>query len=372
MEALPDDPTRWIHLARLLGRIGWQEASASVRARARSRFERRLAHAPDDEAAAALVELLPEAEARAGWTVLQPDAMTSAAGATLTRLPDDSVLAGGLSPGVDTYTVDAVTALPGITGFQLEAIPDPSLPNRGPGRDKGNFHLDSIRFCTVSGQSAAVPVRLCRAVADFSETMYAPKGVGGSLDTDPATAWSIWPQVGLPHWAVFQTALPIGTGAGMRLRVELTSRLKYARSTPGRFRLSVTNRSFPLAEPRLRTIKADEQRNGLTRLAAAYLLIGDWASAAAVGARSAARPDATALDGLLLALARHHLGRLDDARSECDRALERLASEPADEATHDVAVESVMTIRGLGVAAAEAMLQDLVFPANQFALRPSP
>ena len=243
--------------------------------------------APNDAAAAAaLAELLPEADAAAGWTVLRPDAMTSAAGTTLTRLPDDSVLAGGLNPAVDAYTVEAMTGLSGITGLQLEAIPDPSLPLRGPGRDKGNFHLDSIRLCTVSGRSAPVPVRLSRAYADFSEPMYAPKGVSGSLDTDPTTAWSIWPRVGRPHWAIFQTDRPIGTDAGLRLRVELASRLKYGQSTLGRFRLSVTNRPFPSRfEPQLRSIKADEERNGLTRLGAAYLLSGDWAAAAAVLAR---------------------------------------------------------------------------------------
>ncbi len=116
----------------------------------------------------------------------------------------------------------------------------------------------------------------------------------------------------------------------------------------------------------MRSIKADAERNGLTRLGAAYFLLGDWASAAAVLARAAARPDASALDGFLLALARHHLGRIDEARSDCDRALARLGSDLAEEATHDVAVEALMTIRGLGVDEAEALLQDLVFPASPF------
>ncbi len=116
--------------------------------------------------------------------------------------------------------------------------------------------------------------------------------------------------MGRPHWAVFQTARPIGhesrhevaRGAGQWAR-------EWPHSTLGRFRLSVTNRPFPLFEPSLLTIKADTERNGLTRLGAAYFLLGDWASAAAVLERAAARPDATALDGFLLALARHHLGR---------------------------------------------------------------
>jgi hypothetical protein len=120
-------------------------------------------------------------------------------------------------------------------------------------------------------------------------------------------------------------------------------------------------------EPILRRIKTDVERNGLTRLGAAYYLLGDWSAAAAVLVRAAAGPDASALDGFLLALARHDLGRIDEARDNCDRALERLRSDRSDEATHDVAVEAVMTIRGLGVEEAESFLLDLVFPADPFA-----
>ena len=114
-------------------------------------------------------------------------------------------------------------------------------------------------------------------------------------------------------------------------------------------------------------LKADPERNGLTRLGAAYYLLGDWAAAAAVLERAAARPDAPALDGFLLALARHHLGRPDEARSDCDRALERLRTERAEEETRDVAVEALMTIRGLGVDEAESLLLDAAFPADPFA-----
>ena len=115
-----------------------------------------------------------------------------------------------------------------------------------------------------------------------------------------------------------------------------------------------------------RAIKADTERYGLTRLGAAY-------SSSATGRRPPPSwpgprrgPDASALDDFLLALARHHLGRHDEARSDCDRALARLGSDLADEATHDVAIEALMTIRGLGVDEAESLLLDLVFPASPF------
>jgi WD40 repeat protein len=371
LRSLPEDTGRWIDLGRLLARSGWTKESETALAKARQLAERRLSLAPDDGAAAAvLAEVLPDPDESRGWTSLLPAAVTSAAGATLTRLPDGSVLAGGLNPAADTYTVEAVIGLSEITAMRLEALPDPSLPHHGPGRDpaNGNFMLHEIRLSTVTGSGARTPVHLTRGCAGFSLRSFGLRGVTGALDADPTTAWSIWPQVGRPHWAVFQAAQPFGTGPGMRLRVELASgHPRYAYHALGRFRLSVTNRPVPFFEPSLTRLKADRERHGLTRVGAAYYLLGEWAAAASILERAAARPDASALDSLLLVLARHHLGRPDEARSDCDRALERLESDLADEATRDVAVEALITIRGLSVDEAEALLLDLVFPAEPFA-----
>jgi tetratricopeptide (TPR) repeat protein len=131
--------------------------------------------------------------------------------------------------------------------------------------------------------------------------------------------------------------------------------------------LSVTNRPVPFFGLSLMHLKADRERNGLARLGAAYSLLGDWASAAAVLERAAARPDGSALDGFLLALAHHHLGRPDEARNACDRALARLGTDQDEDETHDVAAEALLTIRGLSLGAAESILRDAAFPADPFA-----
>jgi hypothetical protein len=323
--------------------------------------------------AKALAEMLPDAPESRGWTILQPDVMTSAAGATLTRLPDGSVLAGGLNPVADAYTFEAMTALEGITALRLEALPDMSLPHHGPGRDpiSGNFHLDAVRLSAASHAGNTVPVHLRRSYADFWDPRPGYSGVSGALDADTSTFWSIWPKTGQPHCAVFQIADPIGKSAGTRLRVELAFCAAPAHVSLGRFRLSVTNRPIPFFELRLTHLKADAERNGLARLGAAYSLLGDWASAAAVLERAAARPDASAVDCFLLALARHHLGLSDEARSECDRALAMSRSDqaehtPADEA-RDVAAEALTAIRGLTIGQTESLLLDAAFPANPFA-----
>ncbi len=285
VEALPDDPGRWIGLVRSLAQVGWTEGSETVAAKARSRCERRLSRAPDDEvAAAALAEVLSDADLSPGWTILQPEVMTSAAGATLSRLGDGSVLAGGRNPVADTYAVEAVTPLAGITGLRLEAIPDPSLPHHGCGRDviSGNFHLDAIRLSAASPPRGAAPVavRLCRVCVDYADQRPGYSRASGILDTDTSTFWSIWPETRRRHWAVFPIDPPIGKSAGTRLRVELDCQTASSHSVLGRFRLSVTNRPDPSFRTRLTRFKADPMRNGLTRLGAAYYLLGDWAAAA--------------------------------------------------------------------------------------------
>ena len=114
-------------------------------------------------------------------------------------------------------------------------------------------------------------------------------------------------------------------------------------------------------------IKSARERNGLVRLGAAYGPAGDWASAAAVLERAAAQPGGSALGGSLLALAHHHLGRSDEARSDCDRARERLRNEKVDDEARDVAACALTTIQGLNVPEAELLLLAAVFPADPFA-----
>src|SRR5262245_21539543 len=80
------------------------------------------------------------------WTPLDPATFVSANGATLTKQPDLSLLAGGARPLTDTYTITAHTDLQGITGIRLEVLADPSLPHKGPGRqENGNLHLNEFQ-----------------------------------------------------------------------------------------------------------------------------------------------------------------------------------------------------------------------------------
>ena len=80
-------------------------------------------------------------DVNAGWTILQPATMTSSAGAMLAKRPDGSILASGPRAASDVYTIAAPTDLKRITAFRVEALPDDSLPNKGPGREIGRAHV---------------------------------------------------------------------------------------------------------------------------------------------------------------------------------------------------------------------------------------
>ena len=100
------------------------------------------------------------------WRRLDLTQLVSTGGATLTNLPDQSVLSTALNPIYDTMLMEAAAPISGITAVLLEALPDPSLPKNGPGRWKeGNFILDE--FTVSAGPSSGAAKEM--AVVCFSK-----------------------------------------------------------------------------------------------------------------------------------------------------------------------------------------------------------
>ena len=111
----------------------------------------------------------------ANWVVLTPQSFVSANGATLSRLSDNSILASGVHPATDVYTVTGFTSLTGITGIRLEVLPDASLPNNGPGRfGNGNFVLTGFG-ATVSAVPEPAAYPICFGLLSFALIHYRRK-----------------------------------------------------------------------------------------------------------------------------------------------------------------------------------------------------
>ena len=93
----------------------------------------------------------------AEWQVLAPDDFYGSVGTKFNKLSDDSLLATASNPPRSVYTVSVKTKLTNITGFRLEVLTDPNLPQYGPGRaPNGNFVLTQFGVEMIGADGSAI------------------------------------------------------------------------------------------------------------------------------------------------------------------------------------------------------------------------
>jgi len=202
------------------------------------------------------------------WNVLKPAALTAEGGAALARLEDGSYLATGPNPATDVYTVtiDAASlCIPAaLTAIRLEALPDNSLPAKGPGRShNGNIVLTGVTagMASLDKPDSAAAKKFKAAWADHSQKDY---DVAGAIDGDARTGWAILPEAGKSHFAVFQFDEPTPVAVTERLTVSFEFRSQFAEHQLGRFRISWTD----AADPREALTLPDNVRQALATAAA--------------------------------------------------------------------------------------------------------
>jgi Protein of unknown function (DUF1549)/Protein of unknown function (DUF1553) len=191
----------------------------------------------------------PVAFTYTGWQPLDIVESRATNGATLTKLPDGSLLAGGPRPDTADYVVKVDTKLANITGIMIEVLQSPDEANFGGGRaNDGNFVLGEFVAKAGDFGSGANPVDLkfTAASADFSQQNYdVPKAIDGKRN-DGGNGWAVHPRTGQPHAAAFTFEKPVGNAEkGVRLRFEMHFPLP-GRYTLARFRLWATTAAAPL------------------------------------------------------------------------------------------------------------------------------
>ena len=147
----------------------------------------------DAEAAKLRAELetkFPESDPEAGWIIAKPIRASSEAGATLSIEKDGRIVASGVSPETDVYTI-TLERPETMQALRLDALADPTSPAFGPGRTPhGNFVLTGLEAAIVTEDQASNPitVRIAGASADVTQSTFDPAGV---LDSNPRTGWAI-------------------------------------------------------------------------------------------------------------------------------------------------------------------------------------
>ncbi len=185
----------------------------------------------------------------ARWKTLEMIESTSKAGATFTRLEDESYLAAGENGASDIYTFVAEIGDQLVRALRLEALPHPTLKKGGPGRaDNGNIGLSRIRvFALVPDGGRSNEVKLVNPRATFEQNTGA-LSIASALDNNPKTGWAVDPRFGTNHAAAFGFAEPLQEGKGTRLVVKLEFELN-TRHNIGRTRLAISSEeNLPLDE----------------------------------------------------------------------------------------------------------------------------
>jgi serine/threonine protein kinase/Tfp pilus assembly protein PilF len=278
-ERTPGDGPFQAELARHFAERGNASSASSAFSRARTFFEAKLAKEPRDSAAATeLGQLIldrQDLQNAAQWTVLKPTEIKSRGGATLKLQGDGSILVSGAGANGDIYTVSAVSTLDRIAAVRLEVLPDPSLPNKGPGRhSSGNFQLSAFRafLGTNAGGRTPLPVESASASFDYK----APDAdIAGTVDARLNQVWHVWGRVGEAHEAAFLVR-DAGAGRDRLFIVELQHKPSPDASNLnlGRFRLSVSGDPAVFARERY-CFAARKLTDPWARLAVAYHIVGD-------------------------------------------------------------------------------------------------
>lgn len=175
------------------------------------------------------------------WTILDPTQLSSASGAELTRVEDQSILAGGKVPNQETYLISALTDKTGITALRLEAMTHPSLPKGGLSRSAdGSFVLTGfeMEIAPADHPESSQRVKLVDGVAQHGSN------VKNALDDDPASGWSVRADrmASLQDTqAIFISDKPFGFDGGTRITIRLRHESASSAAVIGRFRLSLTS-----------------------------------------------------------------------------------------------------------------------------------
>ena len=184
------------------------------------------------------------------WETLAFDEMKSQQGATFAKQTDGSILVSGPF-GAENYVLTAKMDPRDITGIRLEAIPDESLPAKGPGRaDNGNFVLSEAR---VSITSLADPSQKQDVSFGNATHTYSQDGFSGAFafDGNEGTGWAVAGQTGRANEIAAETASPVRVAVPSAVTISLSQQYPDGKHSLGRFRVSITSSPRPTAGTKL-------------------------------------------------------------------------------------------------------------------------
>jgi hypothetical protein len=165
-------------------------------------------------------------------------------GVKFRRLEDASYLVEGTETDEAVYSIVAQTDLKQVTGFQIEALDDPSLPDGGPGRgEEGGFALSEFKVVASSTEDFqnTTSVLFTAALSDDSDER---KNISQAFDGDKKTGWSVSKPSGKSRTVVLIARQPIDGTQATWFKLALEQQ-QGKEKVLGRFRIMVMTGTHP-------------------------------------------------------------------------------------------------------------------------------
>ncbi len=174
------------------------------------------------------------------WRPLATTSLSGRYKSTFKNLEDGSVLVEGENIRSEIYTITSI--VDSLSGVRLEVLPDETLPKKGPGRaENGNFVLTNVQILArqAGTENEFVPVKISRAIADFSQTNWE---VVKAINKIAEDGWAISPEIGKAHVAVFQLDQVLSYEGGVEFKLVLDQKYETGGThNLGRFRLTYSD-----------------------------------------------------------------------------------------------------------------------------------
>ncbi len=198
-----------------------------------------------------------------GWRLLDGK-LTSQQKTEFKRLDDGSFLATGPAPAKDEWQLEFTLPAGKFRSFRIEALADPTLPHKGPGRGgNGNFALTGLTLRAAASDVSVPP--FVEAAATYEQNGYS-LSAKSSIDNDPhGTGWAVDGRIGSSQAAVFTLADDLELKKDEPLVLELKFNHASSQHMIGRLRVSASH--LASVEPTVDTeVMSPEQRAAVQRL----------------------------------------------------------------------------------------------------------
>jgi mono/diheme cytochrome c family protein len=171
------------------------------------------------------------------WRSPVPTAVTSLAKSAITQKDGTIRVAGGAAK--DTYTIELPLEAMTLRALQIEALPDDTLPGKGPGHAGGNFVITNVKATLTPPKGKPQPIAFNVAHADYHQPNFEAASVLNNKNLQKG--WAVGGQIGKAHALILASTAGVPVTAGSKLTLTIEQNSVHTNHTLGHFKVGVSD-----------------------------------------------------------------------------------------------------------------------------------